>query len=277
MSEIYSQAQLLSLISVNYAELYTADSDLQSFITHHAQTTPTYESMLKKVDEAQRTKLRSKLMEKISRVSSKTEEEKDITKLINGRSIVKARCRRASLAIPIETIYTKYYQMHRVLEGVDIYLEKLDTHSYMKYFFFYALEYLSLLTIVDIFNRDADYKPLQFKVLSPDHSECKALELLFIPTDTVDETNYTKTNNNIWSKLGLVIKTDLKAKKSPKTVCYYPYPTCFTTKGVSENYIFEYITDEDRQKLSFKNKECGGELLAKVNILLADGVTNTSW
>jgi hypothetical protein len=271
MSEIYSQAQLLSLISVNYAELYTATGDLQSSI-------PTYESMLKKVDdEAQRTSLRSKIMERISKVSSKTEEEKDITELIKSSSIVKARYRRANLAIPIETICTKYYQMHRVSTGVDIYLEKLDTHSNMKYFFYYALEYLSLLNIVDIFKRDADCKPLEFKVLSPDHSECKALELLFIPTDTVDETNYRKTNYKIWSTLGLVIKTDLKAKKSPKTVCYYPYPTCFTTKGVSENYIFEFITDEDRTKLSFKNKVCGGELLAKVNILLADGVTNTSW
>jgi hypothetical protein len=154
----------------------------------------------------------------------------------------------------------------------NIATDKIFSRKDIAVYFYYTLEYLHCIEAVEITKRldpPHNNQPIQFRVLDPKNPECKALEYLFIPVAGDDMSSFgtkpsrttddfskywnttKKSADNRWKLLGWYLCCNRKrvTAKNPTTEAYtYPHPKCFTTPGVSENYVFEFHKEEIRSQ-----------------------------
>jgi hypothetical protein len=276
MSEIYSQAQLLSLISVNWTKLTT----LQQAAAGHHHYAKVRESFVPPPRHSLPSQAQPKdfSLKQIQRNSSSSSIE---GKLRQHSTPAAKKIERPELSIATRSILDRYNRLSdQHLPGVNDYLAKINGRSDLDSFFYHTLEYLSLLDVVDIKLRGADMKPIQFTVKNPRHSECRALEILFIP-DHTKEFNEELYKGDVISKKWSILQWGIKSDRiirthhnSLKEIYYYPYPTCFTTQN--KTHIFEYSGHRKLSSIYYHNAH-NGPFDSKVKALIDDGVTASSW
>jgi hypothetical protein len=282
MSEIYSQAQLLSLISVNWTKLTT----LQQAAAGHHRYANSREPFIPPPRHSLPLQAQHKdfSLKEIKLNSSSSSINKEESKLRLYSTPTAKKIERPELSIATRSIIDRYNRLSaQHLAGVNDYLAKIDGHSDLISFFYHTLEYLSLLDVVDIKLRGADMKPMQFTVKNPTHSECRALEILFMPntppTTEFNEEVYQRNVIKKWSILRWGIKSGIISTKHQnvlKEIYYFPYPTCFTNKNMQEPHTFEY-TGHRRLSTIYHHKKHIGPFESKVKALIEGGVTASSW